>query len=84
MTQTNLRRPDGPRSPRRLEERTPATRDCPDAIHAHTWRRRRPELTEGTDRLVAYDAGPDGSVTISEEALSRLLRMAGFEPEERG
>lgn len=84
MTQTNLRRPDNPRPPRRLEDRTPNTADCPDAIHQHVWRRRRPELTEDVDRRVAYDADARGGVQISEEALAQLLRMAGFEPTEPG
>lgn len=71
---------DMTRDPLRLEARTPNTTDCPDARHEHRWVKRRPELTLGEDRRLAYDAAADGTVVISEEALSRLLRMAGFVP----
>lgn len=66
----------------RLEERTPNTAACPDLEHRHEWRKRRPELTEGRDRFLSYVATVDGTVVISEEALSQLLRLAGFTPEE--
>jgi hypothetical protein len=64
----------------RAEDRTPNTRDCPDTEHTHQWVKRPPELTEGAKLGVAYTANADGTVVFSEEALSELLRMAGFVP----
>lgn len=73
-----------PAEPRRMEARSPNTRDCPDVGHGHRWRRRRPELSLGVDQFVTYDAAADGSVVLSEEALAQLLRQGGFEPVEVG
>lgn len=67
----------GERPSQRLEPRTADTRDCPDEAHQHRWH--RPELMAGTD--VAYTADARGQVAITEEALTRLLRGAGFVPE---
>lgn len=67
----------------RLEARTPNTAECPDTPHRHEWVKRPPELTLGTKRGVVYDASAAGVVEISEEALSQLLRMAGFVPKAR-
>lgn len=61
----------------RREARTPDTRDCPDVGHPHRWARPSPL---GVAMVVAYDVAADGTVTLSEEAMSQLLRQAGFEP----
>lgn len=66
--------------PERLEARTPNTEDCPDQRHQHQWVKRPPELTVGAKAGIQYVVSAAGVVEISEEALSQLLRMAGFVP----
>lgn len=58
----------------RAEPRLPDTKDCPAASHEHHWRL-------GADRIIRYHATEHGVVSMTEEALTELLRLAGFTPD---
>lgn len=59
----------------RAEPRTHDTATCPDVAHRHTWSRRR------HCDVASFDVDAAGVVQITEEALTGLLRAAGFHPD---
>lgn len=66
----------------RAEPRNTDTTQCPEENHNHSWRKPAPLQINGPDRVLNYSADAHGVVLLTEEALTELLRLAGFEPEE--